>query len=375
MARGANGRPRLGAVVIGAGPGGLATSRELTRRGVPHVVVERGRLAANWRACYDSLRLHTGKHLSALPGRKFPREAPLFPSRDDLIRYLEEYARAFGLPIREGVAAVEAVPVDAGWRVGLEGGETLEASAVVIATGIMSNPHEPEIAGRDGYRGRVLHSVAYKNPDGFRGRRVLVVGVGNSGAEIASELGRAGVDVTISIRSGANVVPLTLFGMPIQYFAWLIRPLPRPAREAIAAAVRRIGDARRGPPPFPRPAHSALDSIPLIGFRLVDAIREGLVAVRGAPAAFTPEGVRFEDGPPEPFDDVILATGFRPALGVLGDRVRTDARGFALRTDRVRSADLPGLFFVGHNYDSTGGLRNIYRDAPLAARAVAAIAR
>src|SRR5690606_36131957 len=137
MARGANGRPRLCAVVIGGGPGGLATSRELTRRGVPHVVVERGRLAANWRACYDSLRLHTGKHLSALPGRKFPREAALFPSRDDPVRYLEEYARAFGLPIREGVAAVEAVPVDAGWRVGLEGGETLEASAVVIATGIM----------------------------------------------------------------------------------------------------------------------------------------------------------------------------------------------------------------------------------------------
>ena len=369
------GRSRLGAVVIGAGPAGLATSRELVRRGIDHVVVERGRLAANWRACYDSLRLHTGKHLSMLPGRRFPRETPLFPTRDDLVRYLEDYARAFGLPVREGVGAQEAVPVDGGWRVRLAGGETLETGAVVVATGIMSNPYMPEIPGREEFRGRVLHSIAYKNPDEFRGRRVLVVGVGNSGAEIASELGRAGVEVAISIRSGANVVPLTLFGLPIQYFSWAIQPLPRPVRELIAATVRRIGDARRGPPPFPRPRHSPLDSIPLIGFRLVDAIREGLVAMRGAPAAFTPDGMRFEDGASDPFDDVILATGFRPALGVLGGRVRTDARGFALRTDRVRSADLPGLFFVGHNYDSTGGLRNIYRDAPLAAKTVAALAR
>ncbi len=363
------------AIVIGGGPAGLATSRELARRRIAHVVLERGRAGESWRNCYDSLRLHTGKHLSKLPGRPFPRSAPLFPSRDDLVRYLEEYAEVFGLPVREGAAVEAAAPANGGWRVRLSNGEELEARAVVVATGIMSNPYVPDIPGRDAFTGRVIHSIEYRNPEPYRGRRVLVVGVGNSGGEIASELGRAGVDVTIAIRSGANVVPLTIAGVPIQYLSWLMRPLPRGVRERIAAAVRRASDRRRGPPPFPRPAHSPLDAIPLIGFHLVDAIRAGQVAMQGTPTAFTPTGVRFDDGTEQEFDDVILATGFRAALGILGGRVRTNARGFALRTDRVRSADLPGLWFVGHNYDTVGGLRNIYADAPLAAEAVARAVR
>lgn len=363
------------AIVIGGGPAGLATSRELARRRVAHVVLERGRAGESWRNCYDSLRLHTGRHLSKLPGRPFPRGTPLFPSRDDVVRYLEEYAQVFGLPVREGAAVEAAAPANGGWRVRLSGGEEMETRAVVVATGIMSNPYVPDIPGRDAFTGRVIHSIEYRNPEPFRGRRVLVVGVGNSGGEIASELGRAGVDVTIAIRSGANVVPLTIAGVPIQYLSWLMRRLPRGVRERIAAAVRRASDRRRGPPPFPRPAHSPLDAIPLIGFHLVDAIRAGQVAMQGTPAAFTPTGVRFEDGTEQEFDDVILATGFRAALGILGGRVRTNARGFALRVDRVRSADLPGLCFVGHNYDTVGGLRNIYADAPLAAEAVKRMVR
>jgi cation diffusion facilitator CzcD-associated flavoprotein CzcO len=201
---------------------------------------------------------------------------------------------------------------------------------------------------------------------------VLVVGAGNSGAEIASELARAGVDVTIAVRSGVNVVPLTLLGLPIQYHSMLVRKLPRAVQERVVAVVRRITIARRGPPVLPVPPHSPLDAIPVIGFHLVDGIRAGRVAVRGAVAAFTADGVRFADGRAEPFDAVIMATGFRAAVAPLGGLIRTDARGFAHRTDRVTSADHAGLYFVGHNYDSTGGLANIRRDARIAAALIAA---
>ena len=200
---------------------------------------------------------------------------------------------------------------------------------------------------------------------------MLVVGVGNSGGEIASELARAGAHVTVSVRSGANVVPLRLAGIPTQYLAFAMRSLPAGARRSIAGVVGKITELRRGNPVLPKPAHGPLDSIPLIGFHLVDEIRAGNVQVRGPLASLTETGARFATGVEEPFDEIILATGFTPALAPLGTLVRVDEKGFALRTDRVTSADQPNLYFVGHTYDSTGGLYNIGRDAKLAAARIA----
>jgi pyruvate/2-oxoglutarate dehydrogenase complex dihydrolipoamide dehydrogenase (E3) component len=140
-------------------------------------------------------------------------------------------------------------------------------------------------------------------------------------------------------------------------------------------------EKRRGPPVLPRPAYGPLDAIPLIGFHLVDAIRDGVVRVRGGIDRLTRTGVAFADGktPAElPFDAVILATGYSAALAPLGQLIRVDTKGFALRRDRVESADHDHLYFVGHNYDATGGLFNIARDARIVAERIAesdAIAR
>jgi hypothetical protein len=159
--------------------------------------------------------------------------------------------------------------------------------------------------------------------------------------------------------------------VPIQYASYLMRKLPRRAQLRIAKGVEKLTELRRGPPVLPRPVHSALDAIPLIGFHLVDAIRDGLARVKGSIVELTREGARFSDGSEEPFDDVILATGFGATLGFLGGLVGVDERGFARRRDRVVSTDQPDLYLVGHNYDSTGGLWNIRHDAPRAARLVA----
>lgn len=219
------------------------------------------------------------------------------------------------------------------------------------------------IHGAEDFRGAIRHSITYRRPDEVRGKRLLVVGAGNSAGEIASELGREGIDTTVAIRSGANVVPLAILGIPIQYLAYAMRRLPRPAREVIVRAMRLVTP----PPVIPRPAHGPLDAIPIIGFRLVDAIRDGSVKLRGDIESFLPDGVRFSDGREEPFDEVLLATGFRAAMPFLEGLVQLDARGFAQRRDRVVSVDQPDLYFVGHNYDSTGGLTNIRQDAPRAA--------
>jgi len=378
------------AIVIGAGPAGLATSHELKQVGVNHVVLERGdSVGYVWANLYDSLTLHTGKHMSALPGMKFPRSAPLFVPRGQFVQYMRDYAARFALPVRTGweVVSIDHLTSEPyRWKIRARtggGDATLRCRDLVVATGIVANPRVPTIPGAEEFRragGQLLHAADYRRPDSFYGKRVLVIGVGNSGGEIASELATSGnrdgrvTSVTISVRSGANVVPREILGIPIQYLARYVRKLPRKAREAVVRVIGIIVEKRRGPPVLPRPSYGPLDAIPLIGFHLVDAIRAGLIDVRGALECLTAHGARFADNkePRElPFDAVILATGFAPALAPLGQLIRVDAKGFAKRADRIASADHDGLYFVGHNYDTTGGLVNIAHDARLAAKRIA----
>jgi cation diffusion facilitator CzcD-associated flavoprotein CzcO len=361
------------AVVIGAGPAGLATSRELGRHGIDHVVLERGnRLGHTWANLYDSLVLHTGKHLSALPGLPFSRTTRLFPSRRDFLHYLEEYARQFDLPVRTGAEVGALTRADGQWRLQTRAGSELTAGVVVIATGIVSNPYTASIPGREQFAGRVIHSVEYHRPDAHVGRRVLVIGAGNSAGEIAAELAAAGAHVTIAVRSGARVVPRDLFGVPIQYLAVGISRLPRPAQRSIAGAIARASALVRGPAVLPPPPKEKCSDVPLIGFHLVDAIRAGSIRLKCGVAGFTAGGVRFDDCTEDPFDDVILATGYRAAVGVLGPLIRTDRCGFALRRGRVASADQPNLYFIGQNYDIRGALRNIAQDARLVGKLIKA---
>ena len=358
-------------VVVGAGPGGLAAGHALRLAGVRPLILEQGAEVGHvWANLYDSLTLHTGKHMSALPGLPFPRSAPMFVPRAEFVEYLARYAKSFRLPIEAKTTVVRAERANGYWALATSAGE-VKAKALVMATGIISNPRAPYIPDQELFGGTVTHAVEYRRPKPYLGRRVLIVGVGNTGAEIAGELARENVDVTIAVRSGANVVPRSLLGIPIQYLSLGVRKLPRRMQEMVVAAVGKITQMRRGAPVLPRPAHGPLDAIPVIGFGLVDAIREGKVRVMPGIAAFTETGVRFVDGEEGTFDDVILATGYAAAMQPLRALVQVDARGFAMRKDRVRSADQPHLYFIGHNYDAAGGLYNIALDAPLVARWVA----
>ena len=361
---------RYEVVIIGAGPAGLASSYHLARRGIRHVVLERGSVGDTWANLYDSLRLHTGRHLSALPGLSFPQGTPMFVSRAAFVEYLRRYAAKFSLPISETSPVSTVWREDGGWVILTSSGKRFESNALVVATGIVSSPRIPSLAGEEQFRGEILHSVSYRSPERFRGRRVLVVGVGNSGAEIASELGRHGVDVSISVRSGANVVPLQILGIPIQYLGYLVRKLPRSVQLPIVNRISAMTERRRGVSPIPKSSVGPLDAIPVIGFHLVDAIREGTVRLRGGIASVSEMSVRFADGSEEPFDVILLATGFRPALELFRDPIAVDERGFTKRLDRVTSATEPDLFFVGHNYDANGGLLNIRIDSQLVAQRV-----
>ena len=176
------------AIVVGGGPGGLAVSQQLSARRIVNVVLVRGdRAAWMWENVYDSLRLHTGKHLSSLPGMSFPAGTSLFPTRREFTAYIEAYVDRFNLPLRTGAEVTGLRRQDGVWVVDSDGAE-YRSRVAVVATGIMSSPLMPDFPGAASFTGRILHSSDYKRPDEFLDSRVLVVGIGNSAAEIASEL-------------------------------------------------------------------------------------------------------------------------------------------------------------------------------------------
>ena len=356
------------ALVIGAGPAGLATSRELARRGVSHLVVERGgTVGQTWADLYDSLVLHTTRRLSALPDLAFPPGTPRFPTRLDLLGYLREYARRFSLPVQVDTPVVGLQRTSRHWTVRTSRGDTLAARAVVVASGIVSNPYEPPLPGRERFAGCVVHSAAYRRTAPFAGQRVLVVGAGNSAADIAVDLARDGIDVTLAVRSGALVLPLRVAGIPIQYLGFALAALPRRAQHAFGTAMRAASTLVGRRPILPPPPIRDCARVPVIGHHLAEALQCGRVRMKRGAVDLVPGAVRCADGDVLPIDTVILATGYRAAVGFLSGVARLDGCGFAMRTDAVTSADHPGLYFVGHNPDIRGGLYRIGRDARLAA--------
>jgi cation diffusion facilitator CzcD-associated flavoprotein CzcO len=353
------------AIIIGAGPAGLAAAHELNARGLESVILEKAACVGTvWRRHYDRLHLHTPRSISSLPGLKMPAAFGRYPSRAQFVEYLESYAAKFALKPRFG-AAVSAVRREGSrWRAEASAHSTA-APIVVVATGWADFPHLPTWSGMDFFKGPILHSSAYRNPEPFIGKRMLVVGFGNSGAEIALDLCEADVEVALSVRSPVCILPRDFLGIPVVDLAIAQRFLPAGLVDALNAPLLRLvvgsmeslgmKQADKGPVRMIKEE----GRVPVLDVGAVAKIREGKIKVRPAIEAFATNGVRFADGRKEGFDSVILATGFRPDLrGLLPDaRGVLDASGKPLVSDR-ESAE-PGLYFIGAIAVPTGQFREI----------------
>ena len=353
------------AVVIGAGPAGLAAAQRLGASGLKSLILDKSdAVGAVWRRHYDRLHLHTPRVHSALPGLPIPAAFGRYPSRAQFVGYLEGYAKKFNLNPTFN-APVGAVRRDgAGWRV--EAGEhSARAPIVVVATGWADFPNRPQWPGMVDFRGEILHSSAYHNSAPYSGKRVLVVGFGNSGAEIALDLCEGGADVALSVRSPVRILPRDLLGVPIVSFAIAQRFLPARVADALNAPILRLSVGSIEALGLKRAAKGPMQMIeedgrvPVIDFGAVEKIREGRIKVRGAIARFTERGVTFAEGGSENFDAVILATGFKPDLRALLPDAEDvlDANGRPLVSDQPTTR--PGLYFVGAIASPTGQLRQI----------------
>jgi len=317
-----------------------------------------------WRRHYDRLHLHTDRKHSGLPGMAMPRSYPLYPSREQLIEYLESYAVRFDIrPVFN--TAVSCIRRDGSqWRAETARG-SIDASVMVVATGIADAPYRPSWPGSEIYRGLVVHSSEYRNPAPYAGKRVLVVGFGNSGGEIALDLATAGVDVALAVRGPVQILPRDLLGFPILAWAILYRRLPARLVDVINAPILRLALGRieklglRRAAKGPRQMVEEDGRVPLIDIGTLDKIRDGSIQICGGIDRLTPDGVVFADGESRKFDAIILATGFRPDLRQLMPDLEGvfDRHGMPLVTGQATSA--PGLYFCGQITSPTGQLREI----------------
>ena len=354
--------PEATVLIVGGGAAGLSAAGALARRGIEAIVLEGDdALGGTWARRYDRLHLHTMREFSGLAHYPIPRRYPRYLSRNDVVAYLDEYSRVLELQVVTGTRVRRIARNSAvhHWTVETLDGSEWRARVVVVATGQYRQPVKPEWSGRDEYAGRLSHSVEYMNAAPYVGQRVLVVGAGNSGAEIATDLADNGAAfVAVSVRTPPTIVPRDPFGMPVQRTSLLLSALPAAVANRIAMVTARltVGDLTRYG--LPRGAFEPYTTrrIPLIDVGFVDALKRGRVVVRPALEQLSAAGAVFADGTREPFDAIIAATGFSTGLPSLLDAPdaldeRGEPRGTAGEPTRH-----PGLYFVGFTHSLRGHL-------------------
>ncbi len=362
------------AIVIGAGPAGLAAAACLGQAEMTARILERSdRVGASWRGQYDSLHLHTARGRSGLPFMAMPKSVGRYPARADVIGYLERYAQAFDLDIRFSTRVTEVARANGGWRVAHDAGEE-HADIVVFATGLNATPRRPTWPGQDAFTGDILHSSDYRNPARFKGKRVLVVGFGNSGGDIARDLAQAEVEVGLCVRGPINILPKEILGVPTTSMGLLGKLFPAHVADALTAPVVRAIIGRPEDYGLRQAATGPLQQvvetgkIPLIDVGALAQIKAGRIMVHPGIERFDKSGVAFEDGSRAAFDAVILATGYDHDLRAIlaGEPAVLDDRGHPRISGGATGA--PGLYFCSYHASPNGQLKQAGAEARAIAR-------
>jgi putative flavoprotein involved in K+ transport len=339
--------------IIGASQSGLALARCLQRKGMPSVLFDAASSpGAVWRSRYDSLRLFTPAQYCNLPDRPFPAKADTYPTKDQVADYLDKYAAHFELDVRP-CQCVERVSKSAiGFQLRFLDGRQCIARQVAVTGGALVRPFTPPLANALDCNIQQLHSSQYLRPTQIRGKQVLVVGAGNSGAQIAEELAHTH-RVSLAFEKLPRRLPQRFLGLDI--FWWL----------------QRVGVLDRHTSPR-RDASETVGTIPLIGSSIATALKEGHITARPRVTNADERGVIFADRRTECPDAIIWATGFRPSFELFDFSVQTST-GELSQSRGV--SEIPGLYFIGvpgQNSKGSGFLGFVGRDAASLADVIAA---
>ena len=367
----------LAYAIIGAGPSGLAGARNLQRFGIPWTGFELGddvgglwNIDAPRSTVYESAHLISSRTTTQFT--EFPMKSTVadYPSHRELFGYFSDFADHYGL--RDGFSfgtEVERIePVDGHWEV-TANGRTTSHAGVIVANGTLSEPHVPTFAGT--FDGTVLHTSDYKSASVFSGKRVLVIGAGNSGCDIAVDAVHHAASVDLSVRRGYHFVPKYLFGRPSDTLNQG-RPLPPRIKQAIDSRVLRMftGDPTRFG--FPVPDHKIYESHPIVNTLVLHHLGHGDLHVRKDVERLDGSGVRFVDGSRSDYDVIVLATGYTLHYPFV-DRALLDWSGMAPDLYlNVFSRRNPDLFVLGMIEASGIGWQGRYEQAALVASVIRA---
>lgn len=327
----------------------------LRDRGVRPLLIDRAdEVASSWRSRYDRLKLNTGRPFSHLPNRPYPKGTPMYPSRDDVVAHLDRHAHEAGIELCLGTAVNRIDRRSGGWRLQTSK-DDIDARQVVVATGLQSAPVMPDVPGSTDFAGEVSHSSGYRNPAPYREKRVLIVGPGSSGMEIAHDLATGGAaKVWLAVRTPPNIMlRMGPGGLPGDVIAVPLYHAPIRVADAISRRARRanLGDlSEYGLPipdegPFTRLARQR--KVPsLVDMEVIEAVKDGSIEVVAAVERFDGDTARLVDGTALAVDAAICATGYRPGLeAVVGHLGVLDENGVPVVTGEKAATE--GLRFLG----------------------------
>ena len=353
-------------LIIGASAAGLACAASLKKQGEDYVIVERSEhVAACWRSHYDRLHLHTNRGSSHLPFMKMPRHFSKYPSRDQVVEYLQAYQRKFDIdPVfNRTVSSVRRVGQQ--WHAETDSGEIYCAHNVIFCTGNARIPHFVDKPGIDGFAGEVLHSSEYKNGTRFTDKNVLIIGFGNSACEIAICIHEHGGRPSMSVRSPVNVIPRDVFGIPALQVGIVTSHLPprladrlnKPLIDLIIGDIAKCN--LRKLPYGPMEQIVQHNKIPLLDIGTMHLIKEGEITVYPDIRSISNNVLSFEDGRSDTFDAIIMGTGYSHALGDMIDLSDDRLEDLAVPIHKRKMLGKDGLFFCGFYVSPAGMLREI----------------
>lgn len=364
-------------LIIGASAAGLASAVCLQKEGIDFILLEKNSQVGNaWRNHYDRLSLHTSKKWSALPYKKFDDQVSKYPTRNDVISYLENYVTAFNLKPHFNSEVLSVKKVDGHW-ITKTASNHYQSKFVILATGLQHTPNIPTFEGLHSFTGITIHSSQYKNGEPFREQEVLVVGFGNSGCEQAICLHEHGAHPSLSVRSEVNVIPRDIFGFPVLEIGKITSFLPARWADRLTAPILRIlvGDitkwglkkSKYGP----KEQIEKLARIPLLDIGTMKLIKQGKITVYGNISRIEGSTVYFEDGKINKFDAIIFATGYTHGLENILDLSieRLNILKTGISNQSYFGKD--GMYFCGFYVSPMGMLREIGIEAKKIAKDIA----
>ena len=334
--------------ILGAGPVGLSMARALAKAGIPYEQLEAdGDVGGNWlHGVYSTAHIISSKKTTEFADYPMPADYPDFPSAQQMVDYLRDYARHFDLlgRIQFHTRVAFARPLnDHRWELELENGERRIYRGLLVCNGHHWDCKWPSYPGN--FSGEYIHSKQYKDPQQLHGKRVLVIGGGNSACDIASEAARVGSSAAISLRRGYWFLPKTMLGKPlvevIPFWApvWLQRIVLRLLLRIVCGRYESYG--------LPRPSHRIFEAHPTVNSELLHYIRHGRIRPRPDIARFDSDTVEFVDGRREQFDIVVAATGYHVSFPFLPEGLVPVKGGLALLYAGCVLPTVKNLYVIG----------------------------